>query len=458
MKLLLFLLSLLPFIFSTKKVIVGYYVPWGKLEPENIPYKKLTHINYGFGILTNKKNVSEIKIDRYYDGNRIKKIITLAKQHNVKVLLSVGGWTGSQTMSLIVRDKEERKRFIENCLLYLRVNTLPEWEENPNGWGFDGIDIDWEYPGRKGSMCNSYDIQDSENYLKLLKELRESIDKEFTKEKKLITAAVRCEPFDNSYGQPMKDVSSYAKYFDFINIMAYDSMGPWSDTTGPNSPFLLHKKIDKNSFSFIESIDNWIQAKFPINQITVGMPFYGRTFLTTEDMSLNPNKIFVNKAKEIPKGDESDSNEPNFYCNEGSTYSGIYKYKFIRKDIIVNNNVNTIIINGYKKYWDNSTMSPWLFNSQQNKFISYDDIESIKLKVDYANKIGLLGVMFWELSHDYEDELIDQLQFINTKRESYEDYHYYFNKYKKLEYINSRIYESNNRNNSSIKSKKIIYN
>ncbi|KAK9660805.1 hypothetical protein K7432_018228, partial [Basidiobolus ranarum] len=87
------------------KVVVGYYVPWGKVEPEQLSLDKVTHINYGFGVLTKKTaDPTEITIDRYYDGNRIRKLKQVASAKGVKTLISLGGWTGSQTFSTVVRD------------------------------------------------------------------------------------------------------------------------------------------------------------------------------------------------------------------------------------------------------------------------------------------------------------------------------------------------------------------
>lgn len=73
-----------------------------------------------------------------------------------------------------------------------------------------------EYPGRQGAPCNVVSPQDSANYLLLLKELRAALDLEFPSKHKLITAAVRVQPFDNANGSPMSNVAAYVPYFDFI--------------------------------------------------------------------------------------------------------------------------------------------------------------------------------------------------------------------------------------------------
>ena len=59
------------------------------------------------------------------------------------------------------------------------------------------------------------------------------------------------------------------------------------------------------------------------------------------------------------------------------------------------------------RYWDNRAQAPYLWNSAARVFISYDDPQSIALKARYVLQHRLGGVMFWELSQDHDDELLD---------------------------------------------------
>ncbi|KXN73441.1 glycoside hydrolase family 18 protein, partial [Conidiobolus coronatus NRRL 28638] len=305
---------------SSSKHVVGYYVPWGRVEPEQVDWKKLTHVNYGFGVLYKKDDPASIFVDRYYDGNRIRKVQKLAKENGVKSLISLGGWTGGQTFSIVAKDPELRKKFINNALLFVRKNTKPDYDENPDGYDLDGIDIDWEYPARQAAKCNSVDPNDTANYLVLLKELREAMDKEFPNDHKILTAAVRAQPFDGPDGKPVNSVSEFAKYFDFINIMIYDIMGGWSATTGPNAPFDYDTSKGGDPYSFRQSIDDWLNAGFPADKLVPGLAFYGRSTTASTDMNANPGNQYSPKESTVPKGDSSDSNEPNFFCNEGTFY------------------------------------------------------------------------------------------------------------------------------------------
>ncbi|KXN73983.1 glycoside hydrolase family 18 protein [Conidiobolus coronatus NRRL 28638] len=352
------------------KVVVGYYVPWGQVEPEQINYSLLTHILYGF--------------DEYYDGTRIKKIQQLAAQHGVKSLISIGGWSGSLTFSTIAKDPSLTEEFIQNALHFVR----------PGGYNLDGIDIDWEFPVWHGNESNERDPNDTANYLILLRKLRDALDREFGPGRKLITAAVRIEPFFDPNRQPMTDVSAFGQVFDFITIMAYDIHGPWSSTTGPNAPFQTDSR-DSNTFCFAQSIQSWLRAGFPANKLVGGLAFYGRSSTACVDMLQCPGNIYVPKESRVPKGDKFDT-------GEGDNCSGVWKYASMREHII---ELGGYAKNGWVSQWDQGTQTPWVFNPQTRVFITYDDVNSIGIKVNHAKQWGIRGVMIWEMSMDYNNEL-----------------------------------------------------
>ncbi|KAJ9059075.1 hypothetical protein DSO57_1006207 [Entomophthora muscae] len=385
------------------KVVVGYYVPWGKVSPSELSYHKVTHINYGFGVLKNRGDPSEISFDKKKDDNALKEVIQGARKNNVKVLISLGGWTGSQTFSKLVASPKHRSKFINNVMVYLKRGS---GEPSSDGWGLDGVDIDWEYPGRRSAECNdlspTFEADDSDNYLKLLQELRKAMDVNFGQGNKLLTAAVRVTPFDKN-GVPMNDVSAFAREFDFINIMAYDIYGPWDRTTGPNAPF------ESSGLSFKQGINDWVSAMGTPSKVVAGLAFYGRTQTTIGDM--DGSTISVETNGQRTKGDDMDTNEPNETCNEGSIYSGVYRYRKLRENILTD---KTTASAGFTRYFDSPSKTPYLFNKDEKKFISYDDVESLKIKVDYALSRNLRGVMFWDMTQDYKDELLDVLQPFKT--------------------------------------------
>ncbi|KAF9433985.1 hypothetical protein BGZ76_008726 [Entomortierella beljakovae] len=387
--------------------VIGYWVPWGDVPVASLDMTKYTHINYGFAVLWKGANSpAAVTFDRYYDGEPMRELVQRGNQYGVPILMSIGGWTGSQTFSTVAASASLRKTFINNAMVFVRNNTLPEYEENPDGWNMDGIDIDWEYPGREGAVCNTYSPQDSANYLLLLKELRAQMDLEFPTKHKYLTAAVRVQPFDDANGSPMKDVSAFVPYFDWISIMAYDIMGSWSSVTGPNAPF-NNPPSPGDPFSFVQSIKSWTSAGWPANKLVVGTAFYGRSLTATVNMDTqNPVTMFAPFSPTTPKGGPSDTNEINFYCNEGAVYSGLWKWKELRASALTS---PTTPAAGWTRHWDEQTQTPWLFRASDKTFISYDDIQSLTVKVNYVKQLSLRGVMLWDMSYDYNSELINVL-------------------------------------------------
>ncbi|KAF9425431.1 hypothetical protein BGZ94_007534 [Podila epigama] len=376
---------------ASDKFVVGYWVPWGDVPVAQLDMSKYTHINYGFGVVTKKTGApTDIFIDRYYDGNNIKALVKRGNTHGVPILISIGGWTGSQTFSTIVASPALRATFINNALVFVRNNTLPEYADKPDGWNMHGIDIDWEYPNRP--------------------ELRAQLDLEFPNDRKLLTAAVRVQPFDGPNGQPLANVAAFANYFDYIALMAYDIMGGWSANTGPNAPFNNGPSGLADPYSFTQSIDAWHNAGFPLDKIVVGTAFYGRSVTATSDMSPAGTSMYGPKTNVTPKGGPADRNDINFFCNEGAVYSGMWKWKELRGAALSS---PTTAAAGWTRHWDAQTQTPWLFRASDKTFVSYDDTESLAIKTAYAKQKGVKGLMLWDMSYDYNNELINVLQGIH---------------------------------------------
>ncbi|MFD0572751.1 glycoside hydrolase family 18 protein [Kitasatospora gansuensis] len=110
--------------------------------------------------------------------NQLKKL--KAKNPNLKVLLSIGGWTYSKYFSDAAATDASRKKLVSSCLDMFIKGNLPV-DAGYGGAGsaagiFDGIDIDWEYPGGGGHAGNHESAADKQNFTLLLKEFRTQLD------------------------------------------------------------------------------------------------------------------------------------------------------------------------------------------------------------------------------------------------------------------------------------------
>ncbi|KAF9315385.1 hypothetical protein BG003_003093 [Podila horticola] len=369
----------------TEKMVVAYWTDWtaGSMPPEAIPFDKVTHINYAFAIV--RPDFRPVFETDYL----LNRVVREAHAKGVKVLMSIGGWTGSQYFSPLAATKQGRKTFIDGAVQFVQEYNL------------DGIDIDWEYPGRLGSACNTFDEKnDANNFLILLQELRAAFRELPRGDQLEISLATRIVPFDGPDGQ-LTDVSEFAKVVNHINVMAYDINGSWGSVTGANAP------LAGSGLTYEGGASAWINAGFPAEQINMGVPFYGRSLITKQDMS-DSHTMAAPFDNRVPVGDDNDElwTDP---CEKTAAYSGVWKFRNLREQGVIDAVGNARA--PWIRKFDEDSMTPWLFNPQTKQFISYDDRASLRLKVDYAREKMLGGVMLWAINQDTADfELLDVLQ------------------------------------------------
>ncbi|KAJ1718135.1 hypothetical protein LPJ61_006820, partial [Coemansia biformis] len=353
-----------------------------------VDFAKYTHLNIAFAI---PKDDGSITFD---DSFSLPNAVKAIHGSNAKALLSVGGWTGSNLFSPIIKDATKSATFLASMVSLIKTNDL------------DGIDLDWEYPGKQGNICNVFDKDnDTPSYLKFLQQLRKKLDAEFGAGKKLITMAVGVAPFEVG-GTPSADVSEFAKVVDYAHLMLYDINGIWNDVTGPNAPmdFVQGKGMQA---SFKSGITAWKVAKWPAEQLTAGIAFYGRSTTATADMSTDPKNQYQPQSKAIPQGDKEDASWTDT-CAGTTSLSGQWQWKHLRDQGLLSS--PDTAASGWTRYWDDVSQTPWLFNPSTKIYISYDDPKSLKAKVSYAAQQGLAGAMVWTINMDYNGELLDALR------------------------------------------------
>jgi chitinase len=363
------------------KRLVGYFAEWGiygrKYNVCDIPAEKLTHINYAFARITNGECAlfdSYAAIDKAYSGDRwdagelrgsFKQLQVLKKKHpHLKTLISVGGWTLSGAFSDVALTEAARAKFAKSCVAFMLK------------YGFDGIDIDWEYPVGGGLESNKVRPEDKQNYTLLLAELRKQIDEQGKKDTKsyLLTIAAPAGPKSIAH----LEVEKIHKSLDWINLMTYDFHGGWSPVTNFHAPLYPAKDDpikDENvrkHFNVDSAVKAYLGAGVPAEKLVVGVPFYGRGWGGVKNVN---DGLYQKPAASLPKG---------------TWEAGVYNYK----DIAAN------YTGKFKRFWSEEAKAPWLFDAASGVMISYDDPESLKLKAEYVNKNYLGGVMFWDLSAD----------------------------------------------------------
>jgi chitinase len=291
---------------------------------------------------------------------------------NLRVLLSLGGWTQSHRFSDVALTEESRKAFVASCIdMFMRGNVAPGISA---AGVFDGLDIDWEYPGSCGDTCN-FRPEDRQNFPLLLAEFRMQLsaleaevgDQTGVRPEYLLTIAA---PAGASHYGPI-DIEAIHKHLDWINIMAYDFHGGW-ESSGPanhHAPVFRSPCDPETGDWGNKAVQAYLAAGVPGSKLLLGAPFYGRGWRGVAAV----NDGLCQSARGVPRG----------------TYEkGVDDYK-------------VLAAKGWPSFRDEKTATHWIFNG--NEFWSYDDEVSIGWKADYVNAQGLRGMMFWELSGDAAD-------------------------------------------------------
>ncbi|WP_432403908.1 glycosyl hydrolase family 18 protein [Wukongibacter sp. M2B1] len=388
---------------SSSKNIVVYFPNWGiyqaghnNFKVSMIPWDKVTVINHGFFTVDNSFRLASIDTFADYEktfehsegwepdalrGHFGEYKYYKTQYPNVKVLVSVGGWTRGENFHAMALTKEDRATFINSCIEFLKKYPF-----------IDGIDLDWEYPSinRPKDPNDQYDRgcpggpEDRENFTLLLAELRQAYNDNDMPDKMLTIAAPA--GYDKIEGKQDPDI--YHQYLDFINIMTYDFHGAWDSITNHLSPLYANPNdpsseapVDiKNKYNMNYAMKLYRDTyKVPAHKLNVGSPFYSRGWKNV-DPDTGTDGLFA-KANGAPVGDWDSQQSPG----------GQYPY-FKLKQL-----ENT---SGYTKYRDPYAKVPYLYNPSLGVMLTYEDEISLAERCDYINEEKFGGIIVWEISGD----------------------------------------------------------
>nr|5GZT_B Chain B, Chitinase [Paenibacillus sp. FPU-7] len=361
-------------------ILLGYVPGW--VDWTNSAYKvdatKLTHINYAFARIKDNKVVKisedinwvnefpseEIREQRRNnpDDANFAYLKTLKQQNpSLKVLVSIGGWA-AEGFSDAALTPETREELANSAIAFMHQ------------YGFDGIDLDWEYPVYGAFGVIKSRPEDKQNFTALLKLFREKLDVEGAlhgKYYELAIASAAAPIYINSV-----ELDKIHQYLDYMSVMTYDYHGSWESKTAHQAS-VYTSALSPGDFSADSVLTAYRKQGVPASKLVIGGAFYARGWVNV------PN---INHGLFQQAGDQAK--------NPGTpTYNDLVKDYFDK---------------GYTRYWDNSAKAPYLYNPDANggTFITYDDEESLKYKAEYAKNQGLRGVMFWDYSQDISGKLL----------------------------------------------------
>ncbi|TYB40341.1 glycoside hydrolase family 18 protein [Micromonospora sp. AP08] len=388
---------------------VGYFTQWG-IYGRAFPVKKLdtsgaasrlTHVNYAFG------NVSEdgrcyvdggpgegdawadyqrpVPAEESVDGvadawgeplnGNFGQLAKLKERHpDLKVMISLGGWSWSTYFSNAARTDASRRAFVASCIdLYLKGN-LPVLDGGSGGPGaaagvFDGVDLDWEWPNWPGEPGNVVRAEDRENFTKLLAEFRRQLDAygRQTRKHYALTAFLPANPAAMDAGYEGRKIF---RYLDFATVQGYDFHGSWDQVTNQQSALRVPTGApDSPDFSAQVAIDGWLARGAPRGKLVLGIPYYGRGWT---GVTGGGDGLFQPAAGPAPATFEAGSED----------------YKQLK----------TLPGKGFTVHRDLRAGHAWLFDG--TTFWTYDDPAVVFQKTLYIRRAGLAGAMVWSLDGD----------------------------------------------------------
>jgi GH18 family chitinase len=362
---------------TTCREVIGYYPNWqwydrNKLvAPATIDYDQYSIINYCF--FSPQPDGTIHNTDSWADENLLlgeidwsttppgyipnTSLIDLAHNAGVKVLVSIGGWTLSDNFPAIAADPVARATFASEC------NRLLSF------YNFDGIDIDWEYPGY---VPHGGSPQDKGNFTLLMQQIRDSIDALglISGKSYLLTSCFGPSPAHAAN----IEWSNLISVVDMFNIMSYDYFGAFDCLANHNAPLFAPASGDPN-FNLASTFHMLVnQYQVPPNKINMGVAFYGRSQTGASALfaptSCNPDNLTF----------PEDLGSPLYY-------------NILAKEYL------------FDKHRDTIAAVPYLLGkpgtTAAGTFVSFDDLQSIAEKAVFVATEQIRGVIIWEITGDY---------------------------------------------------------
>ncbi|MGL5084451.1 MAG: glycosyl hydrolase family 18 protein, partial [Clostridium sp.] len=403
---------------QSQKRSIGYYADWsmydgeGNCNPNNVPADKLTHLNVAFNGLTKDGHLRMLDKDANF-GHPLKNAgVTYgdigggivndlqnvrAKNPNLKLGFSLGGWSLSGIFTHVARNDAARKTMAKEVAELLDYTN------------FDFIDLDWEYPADvrpadnvdlKNDEGNPDAIpEDKQNYVLLLKEIRSELNKLSLKtgKKYEISIAIGMSHYKTQIGI---DVPKIFEIIDFANVMTYDANGAWSAVSGhqtalydnPNDP------MAGQGFTVDSSIKNFLKLGAPPEKLVVGAAFYTRGWEKVNNdgpdaklPGLFGNAQKINKDIDLALGYGAKNDKP-LAQGDGGRNAGNWAWR--NRDLLHK------AYPGLVEYWDDTAKAPYLYNKDTGAFFTYDNKQSIGEKTKYVNANNLGGIITWMASND----------------------------------------------------------
>lgn len=402
-----------------KRKVVGYFPEWaykseaqGYFDVADLQWDDLTHIQYSFAMidpatnkikfgdehaaikedfadheLTHKGKKVELDPSLPYKGH-FNLLQTMKKQYpDVDLLISVGGWAGSRGFYTMLDTDAGINTFADSCVKFIR------------DYGFNGVDIDFEYPSSTSQSGNpdDFDLSEprraklNERYNLLMETLRKKLDAAAKEdnEEYLLTAAVTASSW------VLGGVSSneYAKNLDFLSVMSYDFHGGWNEYV-ENLANIYPDPADKETANMLMPVLNmdwayrYYRGVLPPEKILMGIPYYSRGWENVQGGTNGLHGTSKNPAtgKYNIWGDDLDGDGVLEPAGANPLW---HELNLMDQD------------SNIKEYWDDIGKVPHLWNDVDKTFLSFENEKSMSERLKYIEDKNLGGALIWVMNGDY---------------------------------------------------------
>jgi chitinase len=393
------------------KRLVGYFIEWGiygrgyfvKNIQDSDSAGRMTHVNYAFANVAPASAsdptvvcqiadswadyVRPATVDDAIDGvaesydesvlhgsfNQLRKL----KQAfpNLKVFISLGGFALSGHFSDAALTPESRTALVSSCVdMFIKGNLPPVSPGGPVVAApglFDGIDVDWEWPGNCIAGCPGRP-EDKQNFTLLMKEFRRQLDLVGRQQRRHYGLSFFAPAGESNIDN--LELRKLRGLVDFITLQGYDLHGSWESTTNFQSALFAPAgdphpaDAAKLNINFI--VNAYLKRGVPPDKVVVGVPFYGRGWAGVPDVN---HGLFQTSTGPAP----------------GTFEAGIEDFKALKALEVTSGS-----------FLDPSSKAHFIYSPTTGIFWGYDNEREAQTKGSYIRLRGLGGAMFWELSGD----------------------------------------------------------
>ncbi|ALL39886.1 glycosyl hydrolase family 18 protein [Serratia marcescens] len=311
------------------------------------------------------------------------------KNPQLKIGFSVGGWTLTEPFYRMANDRNHRNTFNQSVVNFIKK------------WGFDFIDIDWEYPGHGGENADLHRPYDGANLLALISELRHKMDSNGLKNIEISFAAGASRKHIEAIGKDNYNQLVSLPKVD-VNLMTYDFWGSFENNLGHQTNLNSSSDTEHSVHEAVTLLQNY---GVPLEKINIGVANYFRGKKGKIMRGGDPSS-----ATDIENSDELLQEIDGIKWTKRDVF-GSYEKNVVESYDLIENMAGSDMegINGFQLYTDKSCDADYYYNPTTHLYYSGDTPRTGYNKAKYAKDCGLGGLIVWTIEQDHNGCMINAI-------------------------------------------------